>query len=722
MFQTTSFRARSLLTRSAVVALVLAAVLVPLSQRERSGEAAAMNSGGFTTSASITPGSIAAGGTITATALVTSSTTRSAVVDIEIYDASGAKVLQKAFDQAFTANQQRSFTTTWSAPIGSASGAYDVSVGVFGTGWTSSIHWNATAASFSVTGGAAATATNVLPATPTPAGAGGSGAPLPTGWPNSLQIGLASGSNGAAGMRANAAYGFRYQYLAGGVNTGAGWATWGANGGFVTNYIQDSVNSGITPVFSYYMMYQSAPGNSQGEPGGVYNNLVNTSTMQSYYNDMKLFFQRAGAFPNTKVVLHDEPDLWGFIEQHATSDNGATVPVQVGSTGLADLAGLPDNASGFARAIVKLRDTYAPNVVLGYHMSIWGAGADVVLGNPSDTTLDALSAKAANFYNSLGAHFDVTFVDASDRDAGYKQYVLGDGGAGWWDTGDYARNVRMLGKFSALSHTRIVMWQIPLGNTKMRAVNNTTGHYQDNHVEWLLDDATRAHLTAYRDAGVIAFMFGGGASGTTCACDGEGDGVTNPAAINGNNALSISADDDGGYLVQQVKAYYATGAMSLSGGETAPTPTRTVQPAPTATRTSTPIAAPTRTSTPASGATATATAASSGLAFSASANLSPLFPIRGGGTALVTARVLPSQTTYALVDMEVYNASGTKVYQAFLDNRFMQGNVWHDYTFRWTTPPNLPSGVYTVRVGVFSPGWATAYSYNARAAMISVAP
>ena len=33
------------------------------------------------------------------------------------------------------------------------------------------------------------------------------------------------------------------------------------------------------------------------------------------------------------------------------------------------------------------------------------------------------------------------------------------------------------------------MWQIPLGNTKMRAQNNTWGHYQDNRPEWLLDDA-----------------------------------------------------------------------------------------------------------------------------------------------------------------------------------------------------------------------------------------
>ena len=42
--------------------------------------------------------------------------------------------------------------------------------------------------------------------------------------------------------------GFRYQYLAGGVNTGGGWANWNANGQFVTYYIQAASN--VIPVFS----------------------------------------------------------------------------------------------------------------------------------------------------------------------------------------------------------------------------------------------------------------------------------------------------------------------------------------------------------------------------------------------------------------------------------------------------------------------------------------
>ena len=41
---------------------------------------------------------------------------------------------------------------------------------------------------------------------------------------------------------------------------------------------------------------------------------------------------------------------------------------------------------------------------------------------------------------------------------------------------------------------RAVLWQIPFGNTKMRAVNNTWNHYQDNKVEWFLEEPARTRL------------------------------------------------------------------------------------------------------------------------------------------------------------------------------------------------------------------------------------
>ena len=95
---------------------------------------------------------------------------------------------------------------------------------------------------------------------------------------------------------ATAPFAFRYQYLAGGVNTGSGWATWNSNGEFARYYIEDSLANGIVPVFTYYQMFQSLPGGGS-ESDAVYNNLNNVATMTAYYSDLKLFFQKAGAFP-----------------------------------------------------------------------------------------------------------------------------------------------------------------------------------------------------------------------------------------------------------------------------------------------------------------------------------------------------------------------------------------------------------------------------------------
>jgi hypothetical protein len=120
-----------------------------------------------------------------------------------------------------------------------------------------------------------------------------------------------------------------------------------------------------------------------------------------------------------------------------------------------------------------------------------------------------------------------------------------------------------------VAQKRIVLWQIPQGNTKMRAMNNTWNHYQDNRTEWLLDDPGRSHLNEYLQAGVIAFLFGRGADGATCACDANQDGETNPAPINGNSRVSLNADDDGGFFRDRAQAYYASGPTPLSGGTSA---------------------------------------------------------------------------------------------------------------------------------------------------------
>ncbi len=406
---------------------------------------------------------------------------------------------------------------------------------------------------------------------------------------------MADGPGDAAGIRATAPFAFRYQYLAGGA--GSGWTHWsGTPGDFVNSYTQESLNNGITPVFTYYQLRQTAPNNTNTDDGAAdFANLQNSGAMTAYYNDLKTFYQHAAAFPNSMIVLHVEPDLWGFMEQRSSSDNAATVPAQVAATGMPELAGLPNTLVGFAQAIVRLRNTYAPNVVLGYHLSVWGTRNDILYSDPDDRTVTDLATRAGNFYTSLQAGFDIAFAEYSDRDAAFKQYVYGDGGAAWWNDADFTRNELFISRFVSVAQKRVVFWQIPGGNTRMLAQNNTWEHYQDNKVEWLLDDMSRANMNAYVQAGVVAFLFGRGADGATCFCDAAGDGITNPAPINGNTRTSLNADDDGGFFRDRAANYYRVGAMTLPMGGAAPTPTSQA----TATRTATVASAtPTSSATP----------------------------------------------------------------------------------------------------------------------------
>jgi hypothetical protein len=379
--------------------------------------------------------------------------------------------------------------------------------------------------------------------------------PLPHGWPHTMQIGLTDSPGGARALRASAPFGFRYQYLAGGANTGSGWSTWNPDGSFVTRYVAESRAAHIIPVFTYYQLLQSKPGGG-GEAQADLANLKNPDTMHAYWADLTLFFQRAkGPKP---VVLHVEPDLWGYIEQAATGDDATTVPAVVPD-------GLAQNAAGFAQEIVHLRDSIAPNVILAWHMSGWGTKHDIAVEDPPDRTVVAYATRSAAFYRSLGARFDLSFEDFSDRDAGYYQKVEGNPNT-WFDAGDFHRHLLYGRTFVRLAQIRMAAWQIPLGNTLMRAMDDTNGHYQDNRVQWLLDGASgRAHLRAYVKAGYVAFLFGGGATGTTCACDADKDGVTNPAPIGGNTRMSLSADDDGGLFRSLVRAYSRTGAIRLPG-------------------------------------------------------------------------------------------------------------------------------------------------------------
>ncbi len=314
--------------------------------------------------------------------------------------------------------------------------------------------------------------------------------PLPVGWPHHLALGVADPPNDAAALRQHAPLDLRYQYLSGGVNTGGGWATWNPDGTFASLYVTESLRAHMIPVLTYYQLLQSAPSSGAGESARDISNLRDAATMSAYWSDYELLLRRVRqAAGNRLVVVHLEPDLWGYLEQ----------------------AGDVALARGLAQRFIALRDQLAPNVRLAWHLSVWGTGEDPTYSKPSLAHMDVLAERSAAFYESLHAHFDLVFNDVTDRDAGFYLKIEGNPNTAW-TAADFARHTRYISTFTHITHTPVVYWQLPLGNSSL---NNTWTHFRDNRVQWWLGGQSAAHLRAERVAGVIGLLFGGGAAGTT---------------------------------------------------------------------------------------------------------------------------------------------------------------------------------------------------------------
>ena len=153
---------------------------------------------------------------------------------------------------------------------------------------------------------------------------------------------------GAAAMKATAPFAFRYQYLAGGVNTGNGWATWNPNGDFARFYIQDSVAQRHHPGLHLLHAVPVAARRRLREPTPCFTNLNNTATMTAYYNDLKLFFQKAGAFPEQRVVAARRAGPLGLhaAARHGSDDAASASAPRSRQTGLAGAGGPAEQRVG----------------------------------------------------------------------------------------------------------------------------------------------------------------------------------------------------------------------------------------------------------------------------------------------------------------------------------------------------------------------------------------
>jgi hypothetical protein len=199
-----------------------------------------------------------------------------------------------------------------------------------------------------------------------------------------------------------------------------GWESWNSPPGqIVTNYIRDSLSNGYIPVFDWY-----EAGSQSNDPRILFANLSTPSFMHAYFASYTLMLKKAGAFGSTV--------MWSFMQQQASSDP-STVTVSVASSGFPDASDFPNTAAGFAQALVAMRNTYAPNVLLAWDNSAWAVDYDVTCYDGCWNTPAHYGAEVASFYEKLGAKFDLIFFNTSDRDSGFKEVVLNQpSSSAWW--------------------------------------------------------------------------------------------------------------------------------------------------------------------------------------------------------------------------------------------------------------------------------------------------
>ncbi len=104
--------------------------------------------------------------------------------------------------------------------------------------------------------------------------------------------------------------------------------------------------------------------------------------------------------------------------------------------------------------------------------------------------------------------------------------------------------------------------------------------------------------------------------------------------------------------------------------------------------------------------------------FTALAAVSPA-SFKHNTTTQITVKVTDTggPLTNGIVDMEVYNAAGTKVYQQYSSAQNFASKQTLSYSWNWT--PTV-AGTYTVKVGVFNSTWLTSYYWNNGASTATV--
>jgi len=361
----------------------------------------------------------------------------------------------------------------------------------------------------------------------------------------------------------------RWTYLSG--QHGADWYnSWGygtSDGSWMDSWLSQCDKQGFIPGIH---LYNIGYGHDTGDPG-LLAQVRDKTFVANYFAEFKVLMQKAKTFGKPVIVIL-EGDSFGMIETQVSNDPNASATIA--SSGMAELAGLPNTVAGLGLAYLQIRKSVgAYNVVLGPDVPAYAANGDILYGDNS--ALPAHIDYQTKFFvpfglgdNVTGDKFDLVASNPLSGDADFYRIVSGDANR-WWDASDTAsvdsksfnRYAEWLRLFHQATGTRWILHQIPIGNSNNLNVNNDCNNgvctprtgYKDNRAEYFLNyDAPSskairdAHLTKFANAGVFGLLFGGTEPG--CA-NSENDTWTDGKLFLTSRVTQLIADTNGGFAL-----------------------------------------------------------------------------------------------------------------------------------------------------------------------------
>jgi hypothetical protein len=123
----------------------------------------------------------------------------------------------------------------------------------------------------------------------------------------------------------------------------------------------------------------------------------------------------------------------------------------VSGSGHGDVSGYDDNAAGLGRALLALRDEYAPEVLMGWHASNFRVGT-----RPEVVT---------SFFSKMGP-WDLLVGESMHNEADESEWWLP------WDEALTETNLTWIATVIQAAKLPMILWQLPIGSWDFHLIGN----------------------------------------------------------------------------------------------------------------------------------------------------------------------------------------------------------------------------------------------------------